>query len=104
MYAIPHELSLYFAKLSLYYARFNKYVRPLYPRAAKKKGIQGTVQVRAVISKAGDLTNVEVLKGDSALVPAAVAALKQWRYRPCLLNGNAIDVITVFDVSFNLNQ
>jgi len=80
------------------------YVRPLYPKEAKKLHIQGTVEVRAVITKAGNLRNIEVLKGDPLLVPAALTAVKNWRYTPCLLNSEAVDVATVLDISFNSNQ
>ena len=81
-----------------------KQVRPPYPPDARKKRIQDTVRLRVVISKTGDVTNIEVLKGDPALVPATVAAVKQWRYTPCLLNGDAVEVRTVIDVNFTLNQ
>jgi periplasmic protein TonB len=76
-------------------------VRPLYPREATKMHIQGTVEIRAVITKAGDLRNVKVLKGDRVLVPAALTAVKKWRYKPCLLNGEAVDVVTVLDIDLN---
>jgi protein TonB len=80
------------------------YVRPLYPKRAKKMHIQGIVEVRAVITKVGNLRNIEVLKGDPLLVPAALTAVKNWRYTPCLLNSEAVDVITILDISFNLSQ
>jgi periplasmic protein TonB len=80
------------------------YVRPLYPKEAKGMHIQGIVEVRVVITKAGNLGNIEVLKGDPLLVPAALAAVKNWRYTPCLLNSQAVDVVAVLDISFNLNQ
>ena len=66
--------------------------------------IQGIVEARAVITKAGNLRNIEVLKGDPLLVPAALTADKNWRYTPCLLNSEAVEVVAVFDISFNLNQ
>ena len=72
--------------------------------AAKKMHIQGSVEVRAIISKAGNLKNIEVLKGDPLFVPAALTAVKKWRYTPCLLYHEAVDVVTVLDISFNLNQ
>lgn len=81
-----------------------QYVRPLYPKEAKEMNIQGIVEVRAIITKAGNLRNIEVLKGDPLLVPAALTALKNWRYTPCLLNSEAVDVITILDISFNLSQ
>jgi TonB family protein len=80
------------------------FAMPPYPKEAKRTHIQGTVEVRAVITKAGNLRNIEVLKGDSLLVPAALAAVKNWRYAPCLLNSEAVEVITVLDISLNLNQ
>lgn len=80
------------------------YVRPLYPKEAKEMHIQGIVEARAVITKAGNLRNIEVLKGDPLLVPAALTADKNWRYTPCLLNSEAVDVVAVLDISFNLNQ
>jgi TonB family protein len=80
------------------------YVRPLYPKEAKKMLIQCTVEVRAVITKVGNLRKIEVLKGDPLLVPAALTAVQNWRFTPCLLNSEAVDVVTILDISFNLNQ
>jgi TonB family protein len=80
------------------------YVRPSYPKEARTMHIQGTVEVRATITKTGDLRNIEVLKGDPLLVPAALTAVTQWRYSPCQLNGEAVDVATVLEVSFNLGR
>jgi periplasmic protein TonB len=79
-------------------------VRPVYPKEAKKMRVQGTVRVRVLITKAGNPTNIEVLKGDPLLVPAALTAVKKWRYTPCLINGEAVDWATVLDIGFNLNQ
>jgi TonB family protein len=80
------------------------YVRPVYPKEAKKMRVQGTVEARAIITKAGNLTDIEVLKGDPLLVPAALMALNKWRYKPCLLNGAAVDVVTMLNVGFHLNE
>jgi protein TonB len=77
------------------------YVKPLYPKEAKKMQIQGTVEIRAIIAKAGNLKDFEVLKGDRVLVPAVLKAVKNWRYTPCLLNGEAVEVVTIIDISFN---
>jgi periplasmic protein TonB len=85
-------------------AKLVHYVRPIYPKEAKKMRVQGTVRVRVLITKAGKLTNIELLKGDPLLVPAALTAVKKWRYTPCSLNGVAVDVATVLDIGFNLNQ
>ena len=80
-----------------------KYVRPVYPREAKRKRIQGIVRFRVVITKTGELRNFELLQGDP-LLPAALSAAKQWRYTPCLFNGEAVEVKTVLDLSFNLSR
>lgn len=79
-------------------------VRPVYPKEAKKKRIQGTVHLRVLITKTGELRNIEVLKGDPQLIPAALKAVKQWRYTPCLIDSEPVEIITVIDIDFNLNQ
>lgn len=78
--------------------------RPVYPEEAKDKRIKGTVKLRAVIAKTGELRNIEVLEGDPLLVPAALTAVRQWRYAPCLMNSEPLEVVTPIDVNFNLNQ
>jgi protein TonB len=78
--------------------------RPVYPEEAKEKRIQGTVKLRAVIARTGELRNIEVLEGDPLLVPAALTAVRQWRYAPCLMNSEPLEVVTPIDVNFNLNQ
>lgn len=76
--------------------------RPVYPPLAKQARIQGAVKLEAVISKDGAVENVTVLSGHPLLVPAALDAVKQWVYRPTLLNGNPVEVITQIDVNFTL--
>ncbi len=78
--------------------------RPVYPEEAKAKWIQGTVRLRAVITETGELRNIEVLEGDPLLVPAALTAVRQWRYAPCLMNSEPLEVVTPIDVHFSLNQ
>jgi protein TonB len=85
-------------------ARLIHYVRPAYPKDAKRRNIQGTVKLRAVISVTSELRNIEVLSGDPMLVPAARRAVKQWRYAPCLLNGKAVEVVIAINVPFTLSQ
>ena len=85
-------------------SRLVHYVRPIYPKNAKRRHIQGTVKLRAVISERGELCNIEVLQGDPVLVSAAEAAVKKWRYAPCLLNGKAVKLVTPIDVPFSLSQ
>jgi protein TonB len=81
-----------------------RYVRPVYPREAKRKRIQGTVSLRARIAKTGEVRDVRVLKGDPLLIPAARCAVKQWRYTPCMMNSEPVEIVTTLEVDFNLNQ
>ena len=76
---------------------------PNYPALARAARIEGTVQLRAVISGMGTIENLTVLNGHAMLVTAAVEAVKQWRYRPYLLNGEPIEVETEITVNFTLS-
>ena len=76
--------------------------KPHYPREAQKMGIQGDVILQATIDTKGNLANLKVLQGDPILVKAAVDAVKQWRYRPYILNGEPVDVDTTIKVQFHL--
>ncbi len=77
-------------------------VQPNYPPLARQARIQGTVELRAIISKMGMIENLSVVRGHAMLVPSAVEAVKQWRYRPYLLNGEPIEVETEITVNFIL--
>ena len=84
--------------------RLVHYVRPVYPQEAKNNRIQGTVTLRVVITKTGEVHDIEVLNGNPLLIPAAVSAAKQWRYSPCTINSEAVEVRTSLDINFNLSQ
>ena len=79
-------------------------VDPRYPQLAINAGISGTVELRAIIGRDGRVRSVEALSGSALLVPAAVAAVKHWRYRPTLLDGEAVEVETHVTVHFVLRQ
>ncbi|MGH9674881.1 MAG: TonB family protein, partial [Bryobacteraceae bacterium] len=81
-------------------------VPPTYPDYARDNGIEGTVLMRAVISKDGSLLNLGVINTqvDATLARAAMDAVSQWRYQPTLLNGQPVEVITTIDVHFRLEQ
>ena len=79
-------------------------VQPTYPPLARQTRISGTVRLHAIISKDGSVQQLEVLSGHPLLVQAALDAVRQWRYRPTLLNGEAVEVDTTIDVIFSLNQ
>ncbi len=78
--------------------------RPIYPPDAKAARIQGKVQLQATIGPDGHVQNLDVLNGDPSLAAAAVDAVKNWVYKPTLLNGNPVTVVTVIDVNFTLAQ
>lgn len=80
-----------------------KKVTPIYPFVAKSAGVQGTVRFEAIISKTGAIRDVQVKGGPPALIEAATNAVKQWMYRPTLLNGEPIEVVTQIEVTFSLH-
>jgi protein TonB len=79
-------------------------VQPAYPPIAKSARIQGAVVLYALISKAGTMENLRVLSGHPLLVPAAIDAVSQWRYRPYILNQEPIEVETQITVNFVLGN
>jgi protein TonB len=79
-------------------------VVPLYPEIAKRARISGTVQLTGVIAKNGTIEHLELISGNPLLVPAAMAAVKQWIYSPTFLNGEPVEVIAPIDVIFRLSQ
>jgi protein TonB len=85
-------------------ARIVNRVQPVYPPLARQTRISGTVRLHAIIGKDGAIKELEVLNGHPLLQQAALDAVRQWRYQPTLLNGEAVDVDTTIDVIFSLNQ
>jgi protein TonB len=83
-------------------AMLARQVRPQYPPLARQARIQGTVKLTAVIAKDGSIQELEVMSGHPLLVPAAMQAVRQWQYKPTLLNGQAVEVVTQIDVNFTL--
>jgi len=77
-------------------------VTPPYPPMAKMARVQGAVILQAVISKNGSIENLRVVSGHPMLVQSALDAVKQWRYRPYLLNGEPVEVETQITVNFSL--
>jgi len=77
-------------------------VQPTYPQLARQARIQGTVVLQAEISKTGDIINLQVVSGHPMLAPAALDAVKQWKYRPYILNGEPVEVDTQITVNFTL--
>ena len=77
---------------------------PAYPPAARSAGVSGDVLLDVTIGKDGSVVNTEVLKGDAMLAPAAMDAVRQWKYQPTLLNSQPIEVITQVTVNFTLME
>jgi periplasmic protein TonB len=78
-------------------------VQPSYPPIARQSRVQGTVELRAIISKAGTIENLIVVSGHPMLVKSAIEAVRQWRYRAYLLNNEPIEVETEITVNFVLS-
>ncbi len=78
-------------------------VNPEYPMVAKHHRISGTVFLDAMIGADGSIKRMYVLEGDPALTTAALDAVKQWRYKPYLLNGQPVEVDSNISVSFFLS-
>jgi len=79
-------------------------VNPIYPEEAKRAGIQGTVVLKAEISKEGRIADLQVISGPEELAAAAIGAVQQWRYKPYLLMGNPMVVETTIQVNFVLSR
>lgn len=80
-----------------------KQVQPVYPPGAKAAGLQGKVQLEAVISKEGVPLDIRVVSSPSdELTQASLEAVRQWRYRPTLLNGQPVEISTEVTVSYAL--
>ncbi len=78
-------------------------VQPIYPQLARAARIQGAVVIRAIISRNGTIENLQTLSGHPMLVGAALDAVRQWRYRPYILNGDPVEVETQVTVNFSLS-
>jgi TonB family protein len=77
-------------------------VAPVYPEEAKAAGIQGTVVLKALINKLGDVENLQVVSGPRELMTSAIDAVRQWKYKPYLLNGEPIEVETTITVNYQM--
>jgi protein TonB len=80
-----------------------KKIQPAYPPLARQARIQGKVLLQAEISKDGTIENLRLISGHPMLAPAAIEAVKQWRYKPYMLNGEPVAVETQVEVNFTLS-
>jgi len=79
-------------------------VQPEYPADAREARIQGVVILQATIDNEGNIAQLELISGHPMLAPAAIEAVKQWKYRPYLLNGDPVQVETQIQVNFTLSE
>jgi len=79
-----------------------KKIAPSYPQNALRMHIEGAVELLATISKEGNISHIKVLSGDAQLARAASDAVKQWKYKPYLLNGEPVEIQTQVTVNFKL--
>jgi TonB family protein len=79
-------------------------VAPVYPEEARTAKIQGSVVLKAMINQTGDVVSLDLVSGHPLLAPAAMDAVRQWKYRPYLLNGKAVAVETQITVNFTLTK
>jgi TonB family protein len=88
-------------------ARVLRNPQPIYPPELQQQGIEGTVRLRAQISRDGVPVNVHILNDDEVdprMAQAAVDAVRQWRYQPSKLDGEPVEVTTSIDVTFHLGN
>ena len=85
-------------------AKILKQVLPLYPPLARQARVSGVVRLLGIIAKDGSIERLELVSGHALLARAAFDAVRQWVYRPTLLNGEPVEVIAPIDVIFTLNQ
>jgi TonB family protein len=87
-------------------AKLVRMARPAYPPDCKAEGVEGTVLLRSVIGKDGNVLNLQPINElvDKRLVEAATQAVSQWVYQPTLLNGAPVEILTEIEVNFVLAQ
>ena len=79
-------------------------IAPIYPQLAKSARVSGVVHLAVIIAKDGTMQEIHSLGGPALLIQAAMDAVRQWVYRPTLLNGSPVAVETTVDVNFTLLQ
>jgi TonB family protein len=77
---------------------------PEYPEKARAGRIQGEVVLHAIIDKEGKISEVQILSGDDVLAQSAVEAVRQWRYKPMLVDGEVKEVDTTITLTFSLKD
>jgi len=81
-----------------------KQVPPKYPEKAREMRVQGAVVLKVILSKKGKIKEITVVSGHPLLVPAAMDAVKQWKYKPYRVQGHAVEAWTDVVVNFTLEK
>ena len=79
-------------------------VEPVYPRLAIQVGRSGRVELRAIIATDGTIQSLQVISGDPFFYQSALDAVRQWRYKPTVLNGEAVEIDTFISVIYNMDR
>jgi TonB family protein len=77
-------------------------VAPVYPKDLRKQRIQGMVKLSVGISKDGNVIDAKLISGHPGLGQAAIDAVRQWKFKPYLLNGQAVEIETEIWINFSL--
>jgi protein TonB len=85
-------------------AKLIRKVMPIYPSLARTVRVSGVVHLIGTIAKDGTIRNLQLISGHPLLARAAAEAVKQWIYKPTLLNGEPVEVIAPIEVNFTLSQ
>ncbi|HYG98430.1 MAG TPA: energy transducer TonB [Terriglobales bacterium] len=75
---------------------------PPYPKEARSRGVEGLVRLKIVLTNAGELASVQVVEGDPLLIEAALDAVRYWRFKPYILNGEPVEVESQVTIQFRL--
>lgn len=84
--------------------RVSPKVIPEYPAGAMANGVQGTVVLRVIVNREGAVSHVDMVSGHPLLIPAAIEAVKQWKYKPFLVKRRPVEVETTVEVKFALHS
>jgi protein TonB len=79
-------------------------VEPIYPPLAIQTRREGKVELRAIIATDGTIQSLQVVSGDALFLQSAQAAVRQWRYRPTVLNGQPVEIDTYITVVYTLQH
>jgi periplasmic protein TonB len=98
----PHEKRMHVTRIDP--AMLIHRVEPVYPTLARQIGRAGRVELRAVIATDGTIQSLQVISGDPFFYQSALDAVRQWRYRPTVLNGEPVEIDTFISIIYNMDR